>query len=66
MDAEEVLVSKKISFGKKSYQYFIGCMDEDYNVKPLYIMLPKVGIYVENGDRQAKWMYVLIGDDDIL
>ena len=41
-------------------------MDEDYNVRPLYIMLPKVGIYVKNGDRQAKWMYVLIGDDDIL
>ena len=41
VDIARVLVSNKISFGKKNYKYFIGCLYNDNRVKPLDIMLPK-------------------------
>ena len=42
-DIEKVLASSIISFGEKSYKYFIGCLYNNNNnkVKPLQIMLPK-------------------------
>ena len=39
-DNEKISVSNKISFGEKNYKYFIGYLYDDYNVKPLHIMLP--------------------------
>ena len=50
---EKVLVSSKISFGNKSYKYFV-------------IMLPKTTAYVKRYDGQTKWMYFLIEDDNFL
>ena len=41
LDIEKVLVSNKISFGEKNYEYFIGYLYNDHKVKPLHIMLPK-------------------------
>ena len=41
-------------------------MYNDYKVKPLHIMLPKTSAYVKNYDRQTKWMYFLIEDEDLL
>ena len=38
---EKVLVSNKISFGEKSFKYFIGYFYNDHKVKPLHVMLPK-------------------------
>ena len=38
VDVENVLVSNKIFFGEKNYKYFIGCLYNDHNVRPLCIM----------------------------
>ena len=37
-----------------------------YNVKLLHIIPPKTSAYVKNYDGQNKWMYILIGYDDLL
>ena len=66
MCTEKVLASKKISFGEKNYNYFIGYLYNDNKVKPLHIMLPKTNAYVKSYDGQTKWMYILIEDDDLL
>ena len=39
IDLEKVLVSNKISFGEKSYKYFIGYLYNDHKVEPLNITL---------------------------
>ena len=39
-------------------------MYNDHKVKPLHIMLPKTSAYVKSFDRQTKWMYFLIEDDN--
>ena len=41
VDSEKILVSNKISFGKKCYIYFIGYLYNDDKVKPFRIMLLK-------------------------
>ena len=66
VDIEKALVSNKISFGEKKYKYFIGRLYNDLKVKPLHIMLPKTSANVKIYDRQAKWMYFLIKDDELL
>ena len=66
VDFEKVLVSSKISSAEKKYEYFIGYLYDDYKVKLLYKMLPKTSAYVKSYDRQTKWMYFLIEDDDLL
>ena len=48
MDIEKVLVSNKISFGVKNYEYFIGYLDNNHKIKPLHIMLPKTTSYLRN------------------
>ena len=63
VDVEKVFVSKRIFFGEKRYQYFIGSIYDDYKVKPLHIMLPKANMYVKSYDEQNKCIYVLIEDD---
>ena len=55
-----------MSFGKKKYKYFIGCLCNDNKVKPLRIMLPKTSAYVKSYDGQTKWTYFLIEDYDLL
>ena len=64
VDVEKVLVSKRIFFGEKRYQYFIRSIYDDYKVNPLHIMLPKANMYVKSYDGQNKCIYVLIEDDD--
>ena len=41
-------------------------MYDDYEIKPLHIMLPKINGYVKIYEGQTKWMYFLIEDDDLL
>ena len=36
----------------------------DHKVKLLYIMLPMTSVYVKSYDRQTKWMYFSIEDDE--
>ena len=42
-----MLGSKKISFGEKSHNYFIGYLYNGNKVKPLHKRLPNKGIYVK-------------------
>ena len=55
-------MSNKIISGEKNYKYFVGYLYDDHKTKPLNIMLPKKARY----DDQAKWMYFLIEDNDLL
>ena len=64
-DLDKILISIKISFGEKNYKYFLGYLD-DYEIKPLLIMLPKTKVYVKSYDGEAKWMYFLTEDDELL
>ena len=65
-DIQKLLVSSKISFGKKNSEYFIGCLYNDYKVKPLHIILPKTSAYVISNVGRTKWMYCYVEDDDLL
>ena len=66
VDIEKVFVSNKIPLCKKNYKYFTGYLYDNHTVKPLHIMLPKINAYVKRYDRQVKWMYFLIEDDEFL
>ena len=41
VDADNILVSKKISSYEENYEYFIGYLYDDYKIKLLHVMLPK-------------------------
>ena len=62
---ENVLVSNKISFGEKNYKYFIGYLYNDNKDRPLHITLPETSANVRSYDRQTKWLYFFIEDDDL-
>ena len=66
VDIDKLLVSNKISFGEKNYEYFIGYLYNDNKVKPLHIMFHKTSAYVKSYHGPNKWMYFLIEDDDLL
>ena len=42
-DSNKIVLSNKVSFGKKGFKYFIGY--EDDKIKPLCIFLPKMSAY---------------------
>ena len=50
----------------KKTKYFIGSLYDNHKITPFHIMLPKSTAYVKSYDRQTKWMYFLIEDDDSL
>ena len=50
----------------KKTKYFIGYLYDNHKITPFHIMLPKSTAYVKSYDRQTKWMYFLIEDDDLL
>ena len=60
VDIEKVLVSNKMSSGKKIYNYFIGYLHDDYKVILLHIMLPKESAYVKSYSVFFKWRWWLI------
>ena len=47
VDIDNVLVSNKISFGEKNYKYFIGCLSDDYKIKPLHMMQSKTSAWIK-------------------
>ena len=53
-----MLLSNKVYFGKKDIDYFIGYRDGK-KVRPLSVMLPKMGAHRKNFD-ETKYMYFLI------
>ena len=55
LGVDKVIISKRVSFCKKGFKYFIGCKDfigykDDKKVKPLCIMFPKMSGYVKRFD----------------
>ena len=66
VDIKKLLVSNKISSGKKNHKFFIGYLHDDDKVKSLHIMLPKTSAYVKSYDGQTKWKYFLIEDNNLL
>ena len=57
VDIEKVLVSNKISFGEKSYKYFIAYLYNNRKFKPLHIILSKISACVKRYDGQTEWIY---------
>ena len=51
---------------KKTISTFFGYLHNGNKVKSLNIILPKKNPYVKGYDGQAKWMFFLIEDDDLL
>ena len=47
IDIKNILVSHKISSGKKNYKYFVGYLYNNYKIKPLHVMLPKTRVDVK-------------------
>ena len=43
---------------EKNHDHFIGYMDDDYEIKPLCIMFPKLTTYVKSIDGDTKWLYI--------
>ena len=64
LDINKIVVSNKVSFGKKESKYFIG-YKETKNRKPLSIFLPKISVYGRNFD-ETKCMSFLIKDYALL
>ena len=63
-DEDITKISNKVSFGKKGFKYFIGYKYNE-NVKPLSLMLPKMGGYTKFFN-ETKYMSFLIKDDQLL
>ena len=55
IDINKIVVSNKVSSGKKAFKYFI-CY-KDAKIRPLCIFLPKMSAYRRDFD---EYMYVLI------
>ena len=47
IDADNMLISSKISFSKKNYKYFIGYTDYGYKIKPFSIIISKTSAYMK-------------------
>ena len=60
-DANKIVVSNKISFGKKDFNYFIGYKDAKI-IRPLCIFFPKMSVYRKDFDK-TKCMSFLIKDE---
>ena len=61
IDTNKIVVSNKVSFGKKDFKYFIGF--KDAKIRPLFIFLPKISAHRRDFD-ETKYIYFLIKDDD--
>ena len=59
IDADNILVSKKESFGiKNSLKYFVGYNDNDI-IRPLCIMLPEMTGYARKRDQTATMSFIV-------
>ena len=61
IDINKIVVSNKVSFGKKGFTYFIGFKDNK-KVRPLCIFLPKMSAYRKDFDK-TKYISFLIKDE---
>ena len=55
VDIDKMLISKKVSFGKKGYKYFI---DYKHNLKviPLHLTLPEI----DQTCKKTRWSWILV------
>ena len=60
IDINKMVLSNKVSFGKKGMKYFIGWKDAK-KIRPLFIFLPKMSVYRKDFN-ETKYV-VLIKDD---
>ena len=58
-DIDNILISNRISFGERNYEYVIGSID-DYKIKPFSIILLKTSACVEKYDGGTKWMHFFL------
>ena len=65
VDINKILISNKVSSSKKNYKCFIYHKNDDYKIKPLYIILPQIKGRTRSFDL-TKCMYFLIEDDELL
>ena len=63
-DVNKIVVSNKISFGKKDFNYFIGYKDAKI-IRPLCIFFPKMSAYRKDFDK-TKCMSFFIKDEKFL
>ena len=63
-DIDKIILSKKVSFRKKGFKYFI-VYNDDEKVKPICIMLPKITRYVQSFD-ESKYISFLIKDNELI
>ena len=63
IDINNIVVPSKVSFGKRSFKYFIG--HTDAKIRPFCIFIPKMGAYRRDFD-ETKYMLFLIKDDELL
>ena len=63
-DVNKMVVSNKISFGKKDFNYFIGYKDAKI-IRPLCIFFPKMSAYRKDFDK-TKCMSFFIKDEKFL
>ena len=64
IDIDKIIVSNKVSFGKKAFKYFISYIDAK-KIRPLCILLLKMCAYRKDFD-ETKYMSFLIKDDELL
>ena len=64
IDINEIVVSRKISFGKKGFKYFIDYKDAK-KIIDLYIFLQKMAAYRSDFD-ETKYIYFLLEDHELL
>ena len=64
MDINKMVVSNKVSFGKKGFKNSIGYKDTK-KTKLLSIFLPKMSAYKRDFD-ESKYISFLIKDDELL
>ena len=59
IDVNNILVSKKESYGNKnSFKYFVGYND-NYNIRPLCIRLPQMTGYVRKFDENVTMSFIV-------
>ena len=64
IDINKMIVSNKISYGKKGFKYLIGYKNAK-KIRPLCIFLPNMNAYRKDFDK-TKHISFLIKDDELL
>ena len=66
IDVNEILVSKKETYGKyNSFKYFIGYNDNDV-IRPLYLFISQTTGYINKFDKNKITMSIMIKDIQLL